>query len=157
MPSTTVKDTARRQYVRFLDDVANNISRIKPPPEGWIKSMRSALRMSAPELATRMGITKPAIYQAERQERVGGITIQHMEKLAAAMGGEFVYAIVPKTRVEDIMRSQAQKKAEQIIRRASAHMALEEQSLTSEQLGEEIERLAEKLLRDHPSDFWEMP
>ena len=150
-----VKEIAIRQYARLLDKAAQQFASIQAPKEGWIATMRKALGMSAPELARRVGVTKAAIYQAERKEREGGVTLQHMEKLAEALGGRFVYAIVPEGRVEDVLRSQARKKAESIVRRASAHMALEQQSLSSAQLREEIERLADELLRTRPADFWE--
>ena len=151
-----VKDTAMRQYARLLNRAAQQVAGLQPPKEGWIAVMRKALGMSAPELARRMGVTKPAIYQAERKEREGGVTLQHMEKLAEALGGRFVYAIVPNDSVEEVLRSQARKKAEGVIKRASAHMALEKQSLTQTQTREEIERLADELLRERPSDFWEV-
>lgn len=152
---TSVKETAIRQYARQLDGTAQQLAGLSKPKDGWIATMRKALGMSAPELARRTGVTKPAIYQAERKERVGGISLQHMEKLAEAMGGQFVYAIVPVDSVKDVLTSQARKTAEQTVKRASAHMALEKQSLTSKQIEEEIERLAKELLRDRPNDFWE--
>ena len=151
----SVKDTAKRQYSRILDQAARQLADLKAPPKGWISTMREALGMSAPELARRLGVTKPAIYQAERNERKGGVTLQHMEKLAEAMGGRFVYAIVPRESVESVLRAQAREKAEQIVRRASAHMALEKQSLSSKQTQSEIERLSDELLRERPSDFWD--
>lgn len=151
-----VKDTAMRQYARLLDRAARQLAPLQSPKEGWIAIMRKALGMSAPELARRMGVTKAAIYQAERKEREGGVTLRHMEKLAEALGGRFVYAIVPDESVEDALRAQARKKAESIIKRASAHMALEMQPLTREQTREEIDRLAEELLRERPSDFWRL-
>lgn len=78
-----------------------------------------------------------------------------MDRLADAMGGKFVYAIVPATgQIEDILRNQAYWKAEAVVRRASSHMVLEKQSLSSKQMKEEIERLADQLLRERPSDFW---
>lgn len=151
-----VKETARRQYVRLLDQAAQQTMILKVPKQGWISIMRKALGMSAPQLAERMGITKPAIYQAERKEPDGGITLKQMEKLAEAMGGHFVYAIVPNNTVNDIIKAQARKKAESIIRRASAHMALEKQALSSSENESEIQRLEEELLRDLPSDFWDL-
>jgi predicted DNA-binding mobile mystery protein A len=152
---SSVKDTAKRQYARLLDRAAGQLSGIISPKEGWISVMRKALGMSAPELARRMGVTKPAIYQAERKEREGGITIQHLERMAEALGGRLVYAIVPNGSIDDMLHAQAHKRAESVVRRASAHMALEKQSLTAEQIDEEIERLADELLRKRPSDFWE--
>ena len=153
MPS--VKETARRQHARLLDQATQQTIALKTPKQGWIAIMRKALGMSAPQLAERMGITKPAIYQAERKEPEGGVTIKQMEKLAEAMGGRFVYAIVPEGGVDDVLRRQARKKAEAIVKRASAHMALEKQSLTPEQTQDEIKRLADELMRERPSDFWE--
>ncbi len=117
--------------------------------------MRKALDMSAPELARCLGVTKPAIYQAERKERDGGVTLGYMERLVQAMGGRFVYAIVPDGEIEDILRDQARTKAEAVVQRASAHMALETQSLSSAQMDEEVERMADRLLRERPPDFWE--
>ncbi len=153
MPS--VKDTAKRQYARLLNRAADQLSGVNPPKEGWISVMRKALSMSAPELARRMGVTKPAIYQAERKEREGGITIHHLERLAEALGGRFVYAIVPSGSIDDMLDAQARRKAESVIHRASAHMALEQQSLTAQQIEDEIERLAAELRRKRPSDFWD--
>ena len=150
-----VKDAAQRQYARALDKAAQQVADLKLPSEGWIRTMRKALGLSASELARRLGVTKPAIYQAERKEQDGGVTLQHMDRLADAMGGKFVYAIVPATgQVEDILRNQAYSKAEAVVRRASSHMALEKQSLSSKQMKEEIEWLADQLLRERPSDFW---
>lgn len=155
MPKMSVKETAKRQYARLLDQAAQQTTAIKTPKQGWLATMRKALGMSAPQLAERMSITKPAIYQAERQEPKGGITLKQMEKFAEAMGGRFVYAIVPESSVEDIVREQAHKKAEAVVKRASSHMALEKQSLTTRQMQDEISRLTDELMRERPSDFWE--
>ena len=153
----SVKDTAKRQAARALDAAAQQLTTVRSPRSGWIAAMRNALGMSAPALAKRAGVTKAAIYQAETKEREGGVTIRHMEKLAEALGGRFVYAIVPEGGIDEMMRAQARRKAEAIIKRASAHMALEKQALSSERNNAEIERLADELMRDPPSDFWESP
>ena len=155
MPMNSVKKAAKRQYARALNSSASQLADLKAPREGWISTMRKALGMSAPALAKRLSVSKPAIYQAERKERDGGVTLGHMARLAEAMGGKFVYAIVPDRQIEDILQHQARAKAEAVVRRASAHMALEKQSLSSEQMRAEIERLTERFLREHPSDFWD--
>lgn len=151
----SVKDTARRQYVRLADQAAQQVRAVRAPTEGWIATLRKALAISGPQLARRAGVTKAAIYQAERNERDGAISLRQMEKLAQALGGKFVYAIIPDGQVEDVIKAQAHKKAEALVRRASSHMALEKQSLPSKLTREEIERLADEMLRDMPPDFWE--
>ena len=151
-----VKDIARRQYARLIDRAAQQLAGLEVPREGWINIMRKALGISGPELARRLGVTRAAVYQAERKEREGGVTLHHMEALAEALGGHFVYAIVPAESIEDILLTQARKKAEHVTRRASAHMALEMQALTPLQTDEEIERMARELLRERPADFWKL-
>jgi predicted DNA-binding mobile mystery protein A len=152
----SVKDTARKQYVRIADSAAQQLATFQPPSEGWLVSLRKALGMSGTQVAKRMGVTRSAIYQAERNEREGAISISQMEKLAEAMGGRFVYAIILEGSVQDVIRAQAYRKAEARVRRAGAHMALESQSLSREQTKRKIDELAEQLMRDMPSDFWEV-
>ena len=154
----SVRATAKRQYMRMVDRAVEQIGSLQVPPEGWLTTMRKALGMSARQLARRAGVTKAAIYQAERQERERGITIRQMEKLADSLEGRFIYAIVPaQGDISDRLRVQACAKAEGIVRRTSSHMALEKQSLTNAQLVQEIERLANRLVHDMPSDFWDEP
>lgn len=151
----SVKDTARQQYVRIADHAAQQLASIQKPSEGWLVLLRKALGMSGNQVARRMGVSRNAIYQAERNEPEGAITIAQMQKIADAMGGEFIYAVVPKGSVRDVIRERAREKAEARIRRASAHMALESQSLTKQQTKRRIDDLAEELARDMPPDFWE--
>ena len=154
----SVKETVRQQYVRTVDKATQQVGGLKLPHEGWLTTMRKALGMSAPQLARRAGVTKAAIYQAENKEREGGITIRQMQKLARSMGGHFVYALVPDDGdVSARLYGQARAKAEHIVRRASSHMALEKQSLPGQQVTQEIEQLANRLVRDMPPDFWDEP
>jgi predicted DNA-binding mobile mystery protein A len=103
-----------------------------------------------------VGRTRANISAAERSEQNDRITLQTMKTLAEAMGCRFVYAIVPgEGSIDDVLKARAQEKARSIVLRASTHMALEKQSLTSGQIEDEIERLALGLLRDPPPDFWE--
>ena len=152
----SVRATAKRQYMRIVDRAVEQIGSLQIPSEGWLTTMRKALGMSVPQLARRAGVTKAAIYQAERKERERGISIRQMEKLAASLDGRFVYAIVPAHGdIRDRLRVQARAKAEAIVLRTSSHMALEKQSLTNEQIVQEMERLANRLVDDMPSDFWD--
>lgn len=149
-----VKDTARQQYVRIADRAAQQLESMQKPSDGWLVTLRKALGMSGAEVAARMDVSRNAVYQAERNERTGAITMKQMQKLAEAMGGRFVYAIVPEGSVDDVIRAQARRKAEARIRRASAHMALEKQSLPSAQTTRRIDELADELAREMPPDFW---
>ncbi len=166
----SVRDTIRAQQARLVDAAAGKVSGVSVPKGGWIAAVRKALGMSGAQLARRLGVTNAAVYQHERNEPEGAITLRQMEKVAQALGCRFVYAIVPHAqaedapeenaqaengRVKDVLRRQARAKAEALVLRASGHMALEQQTLPPERLQEEIARMTDDLLRNPPPDFWE--
>lgn len=152
-----VKRTAQKQYIKIVNQAAKQLASLSKPPEGWLSLLRKSLGMSGAQVAKRVGVTRNAIYQAERNEVDGAITIKQMQKFAEAMGGRFVYAIVPaEGEVADIVHEQARRKATALIMRAGTHMALEKQSLSNEQTAQRIDDLADELVRDMPSDFWNL-
>ncbi|TNE59705.1 MAG: mobile mystery protein A [Alphaproteobacteria bacterium] len=153
----SVKIVVRKQLENQVDKTSNTVtSNIHMPPNGWIATMRKALGMSGAQLGRRMGLSRMRISQAEKAEPKGAITLKSMDEFARAMGGKFVYAIVPESgTINDIRHRQARAKAETLIKTAATHMALEDQSLSKEQNEAEIERLAEELLKNPPPDFWE--
>ena len=151
----SVRDTARKQNVRIVERTSGQLRNLYKPKGGWLALLRHTLGMSGAQVAARMGVSRNAIYQAEGNERDGAITIAQMRKIADAMNAEFVYALVPKGSVDDVIRAQARQKAETLVRRAGAHMALESQSLSNEQTKQRIEDLADEMVRNMPSDFWE--
>ena len=140
--------------MRIVDQAAEQVGGLQRPSEGWLVKLRKALGMSGSDVASRMGVSRAAIYQAERNERDGAITINQMQKIAEAMGGRFVYAVIPEGSVHEVIRDQARRKARERVRRASAQMALEEQSLSETLIEERIDDLADELARDFPSGFW---
>lgn len=153
-----VKRTALSQYQAIVNQVAKRFhGNTRLPTEGWIATVRKALGMSGVQLANRMGITRARIAQVEHAEAEGAITLKTMQGLAAAMGCEFVYAIIPQRKIEDVLAAQARKKAQALVQRASGHMALEDQALSERQNAKEVERIAQQLLRDMPSDLWRNP
>jgi len=151
-----VKNSARKQHIQLVNRTAEQLQGIHQPPRGWISLVRHALGMSGRHVANRMGVTRNAVYQAERNELDGAITVAQMRKLAHAMDAEFVYAIVPRKPVDDLIRAQAIRKAQARVRRAGSHMALESQALTEEQTSQRIDELADDLVRNPPPDFWEV-
>lgn len=155
----SVQKTIQKQYQRIVNEAATCFAMpsgtMQKPSEGWIVTVRKALGMSGVQLARRMGITRAAISQREKAEPDGGITLKQMQATAEALGCRFVYAIVPEENVEDVIRKHAQKKALTTTKRASGHMALEKQSLTNHANEKIINDLAEDLVRNMPSSFWD--
>ena len=140
----------RRRLARLIDTSAAQIAGVERPEKGWIASVRYALGMSAEQVAKRKGVSRNAVYQAERSELDGGVSIKQMQNFAAAMGGRFVYAIVPDARIEDMLYRHALKKAKRLV--------LEEQDImswSSDDRQDWVEDKAAELLHDFPPDFWE--
>ncbi len=153
----TVKRIATKQYQAIVDSMAASIDqRSNRSPEGWIATVRKALGMSAAQLARRLGVTRARISKAEKAELSGSVSIKSMQGIAQAMGCRFVYAIVPaEGRIESVVFEQAHKKAQALVARASGHMSLEDQSLTSNKNLAEVDRLAEELVREMPAHLWD--
>jgi transcriptional regulator with XRE-family HTH domain len=105
--------------------------------------------MSADQVAQRKGVSRNAVYQAERSEKEGAVSLKQMERLAEAMGGRFVYAIVPKEPVERLKYHQAAATAR--------HLALDEPAFatwSSEDQEDWIDDKTAELLHDMPPSFW---
>lgn len=124
------------------------------PEEGWLRTVRTALGMTGTQLAKKLGVTKARVFKAEQDEPHGSVTLKSMQAMAEAMDCRFVYAIVPKHNVEDVIKQRALEKAREQVNTASTHMTLEGQTLSKEQLEYEIERVAAQIMDKMPSDFW---
>ncbi len=142
-----------RQLNRKLEKF-HHLRSIAPPRKGWISEIRRALGMSASQLATRVNVTRPAVSQYEKGEVDATITLETLHKVAAALGCEFVYALVPKTSLDDLLHRQAHAVATKIIERTSHSMRLEKQDVSESEIKKQIEDLTQHLLVDRPRTLW---
>ncbi|UWR00233.1 helix-turn-helix domain-containing protein [Rhodobacteraceae bacterium S2214] len=140
----------QRRLTRLLDRAAKQLGDVEVPPKGWIAAMRAALGMSAEYVAQRKGVSRNAVYQAERSEKDGAVSLKQMDQLAAAMGGKFVYAIVPDDRIDEMKYRQAKSKARQLL---STDEIASNWSIDEKQ--DWIDDKAAELMHDMPSHFWE--
>lgn len=127
---------------------------LRPAPEGWLRTVRTALGLSGPQLAKRLGVSKAQVSKTEKGEIVGSVTLRTMQNTAEAMNCRFVYAVIPEAEVEEVIRDQAIKKAKARVKAASTQMALEAQALDRSKLNVEIERIAAEIIDKMPSDLW---
>ena len=140
----------RRRLARTLDRRAENLAGFEKPEKGWIATMRLALGMSAEQVAKRKGVSRNAVYQAERSEMDGAVSLKQMEKIAQAMGGKFVYAIVPNAPIEQLKYQQALRQA-----RAMTAQEPEFKNWSKDEQQDWIDDAAAQQLHDMPSDFWD--
>src|SRR5687767_9283852 len=113
------------------------------PPDGWIRTIRQALGMTAAQLAARLGIARQSLDDFERNEASGKITLENLDRLSHALGCRLVYTVVPEgdRTLEDIRRERAHAVAREQLSRAAHSMRLEQQGVSSEVEGKQFERL----------------
>lgn len=140
----------RRRLARMLDRSAEQFADIPNPEKGWIATMRHALGMSAEQVARRRGVTRNAVYQAERSEKEGAVSLKQMENLAAAMGGKFVYAIVPNAPIEQLKYQHAVRNVRQLAAQKEGFA-----SWSQDDQQDWIDDTVAQQLHDMPADFWE--
>ena len=151
----SLQQIVKQQYRALVNKASQQTASLNIPNEGWIVTVRKALGMSGAQLARRRGISRAQVSKLEKTELDGSVTIGTMQKMAEAMECRFVYAIVPKDEIEEVIDAQAQKKARKLVSKAGQHMALEAQSLSNEQMRYEGERIAQELKARPPKDFWD--
>jgi predicted DNA-binding mobile mystery protein A len=142
----------RRRLARLLDQSAERMEDLPLPERGWISMMRIALGISAEQVGARKGVSRNAVYQAERSEQEGSISLKQMDRLAEAMGGKFIYAIVPNEPIEILRHNQAVSNA-----RALAKLHAGFDGLSADEQQDWIDDTAAQQLHDEPLDFWANP
>ena len=142
---------------KHLDTKLNSIrtsSDVLRPPKGWVKAIRESLGMSAEQLAARIGVTKPRVYEIEKAEISGSITLNSLERAAHALDCQLVYKLIPRQPLQKTVEMRAMEIARERIRAASHSMSLEDQALDEDELSEHIERLAREILDQGGPEFW---
>lgn len=103
---------------KMIDAAQISAEQMTKPVGGWIKAFQETIGLSAIALAERLGVSRNSIYKAIENERTGAISLSQLNKIAGAMGGKLVYAIVPADgSVEEIVLNQARRKAHRIVSR----------------------------------------
>lgn len=128
------------------------------PMGAWIRDVRGALGMSATQMARLLKITPPTLKKLEASEAKQTIELQTLQRIAAVMNCQLVYAIVPKSHfgsLEKVLKKRAQEVATKIVAQVSHTMALEEQAVTSEERRLHIEETANELIRTLDKRLWE--
>ena len=122
------------------------------PRSGWIRAIREALMMSQAVLARRLEINHGSVNKLEHAELHGGITVRKLAEVAAALDCDLVYALVPRSTLEQTVLDQARAVAAGTFRYAARTMELEDQAVSDDYQRETIERAAQELVRR--GDVW---
>ena len=145
---------ARQQLDQTLSGYAT-VKQVTPPVKGWVRAIREALGMTGKQLASRLNVSQPRIPKLEQDEVSGVVSLKTMRQAAEAMGCVFVYAIVPRTTLEETVRAQARNIANARLQNVSHSMLLEAQNLSDEEQRALIDAAVEELVREMPKELWE--
>lgn len=125
------------------------------PQQGWIKSIREALGMSASQLAARIGLDQSRVSRLEHAEKTGDLRVSSLQKIAKGLNMRFVYGFVPENTLEESVRRRARAAAIRSMKRLNNTMLLEKQGLGVDEKKEALNDMIEKILAKPPKDFWD--
>jgi len=149
------KQIVRRQLDKTLAKF-NEVKSMQLPTKGWIRAVREALGMSGKQLAARLQVSQPRVFKVEQDEPAGALTLRTMRQVAEALDCVFVYALVPRSSLEETVKTQARAVAIERLRRVSHTMLLEAQGLSPEEQQASLDAAIEELVRETPKDLWDM-
>jgi predicted DNA-binding mobile mystery protein A len=125
------------------------------PTRGWIRAVRDALGMTSRQLAARMEISQPAVAQLERSEAAGKIRLDSLRRAADAMDCDLVYAIVPRTSLDETVRERALRVARRDITAIDLSMRLAERGIGPAEIKRRTDEYADRLIT--AGHLWDEP
>ncbi len=112
--------------------------------------------MTLQQLADKLSITKQSVYELEKREKKGSITLKSLKEVANAMDLQLVYALVPKDGSLDLLiERKAQELAQRIVSRTSDNMKLEAQENSNERIEKAIHQRSITLKSEMPRVLWD--
>jgi predicted DNA-binding mobile mystery protein A len=122
---------------------------LQVPRDGWIRTLREALGMSAGELGERMGVGPNAVVKLEANERARRIRLDSLERAADALRCDVAYVLVPRRPLEEMVDHQAAAVARATMAAVGHTMLLEDQAVSDDVTSEQFREQAREV-RDQP-------
>jgi predicted DNA-binding mobile mystery protein A len=111
--------------------------------------------MSTRQLARKLDVSQPTIVEFEQNESSGSITLKTLARTAEQFECVLLYALVPRTTLEDTVLRQAKRKALELLGPVRHSMELEAQAVSDDRSTIQLEQLAEELLTKYPRRIWD--
>lgn len=146
--------TARKQLDKRLGTLRHTQALVRPH-RGWVRAIREALGMTTAQLGKRLGVSQPRIVALEKAEASSAITLESLKRAANALNCQLVYALVPRTSLEEMTEGRAIALANKRFERTSHTMALEAQRVDSEDEREQVLAMVRRLIEKSGSELWE--
>jgi len=144
------------QRARQLDAVLSEGKAFPPsyaPTHGWLYAIRKAMGIPRSIVAKRLGISGPAVQQIEKREEERSITLANLQNAAEALNCQFMYAIVPKKPIAQMLHEAAEQAAKKMMEEVGQTMKLEDQAIAISPWWDSYEDLVEELEKN-PQWIW---
>ncbi len=130
------------------------IDRFARPYKGWIRAIRDSLGMTTIQLAQRLRVSQPRVSAIEKDEVNNSLTLETLMRVAEALDCTFVYALVPNSSLDDMVRRQAKKVALESLARVEQTTRLEDQEVMEVEHQSQLEDLIDDLLAHDLRRIW---
>ena len=141
-----------------LEQLEHKFAKLRPlkwrPKTGWIKTIRSAHKMSAAQLAKKLGVSRVSVTKAEKSEIEKTIMLSTLENIAQALNCDLHYVLVPKVPIHDYIQSVAITKAKVLTQEVRTTMMLEKQNISDHE-SQRIYQNFVKKLEENPHKLWD--
>jgi len=126
------------------------------PSDGWIHTVRVALKMSLRQLGKRLNITSQSVKEIELREANGSITLKTLREAGNALDLKLVYGFVPRNgSIEKMIEDRAYELAQQIVKRTSTSMKLEDQENSLKRLDKATQTKVKEIVETMPKYLWD--
>lgn len=149
--TSDIRQRARQRLDERLSWVKPE-ERLQAPPKGWIRAIRDAIGMSGGQLALRLGVRPQTVEALEKSEATGSIRLSKLRRAAEALDCTLVYALVPKTSLDDAVTQRARKIAIRDLKRIAHSMELEAQGTGAAGMEARIDAYIRDVIKDR--DLW---
>jgi predicted DNA-binding mobile mystery protein A len=129
--------------------------RVTTPPRGWLRAIRQSIGMTTEQLARRLGVAQPRVSALEKAEATGSVTLKTLREAAEALDCELVYALVPRTSLDDMLRRQIERNASADLVDVQHTMRLENQAVSALDLEGQRRKIVEAVLAGSLKGVWE--
>jgi predicted DNA-binding mobile mystery protein A len=148
------KKLAREQ----LDETMKSFESLKTmsaPRKGWIRAIRDTLGMTGVQLSKRLKVNQQRVARIEQDEVLGKVTLNTMQNAAEAMDCVFVYGVVARDSLEQIVRRQVGLVAKKRMARSNQMMRLEKQELSEADKAKAMQTIIDEIVETTPKSLWD--
>jgi predicted DNA-binding mobile mystery protein A len=143
----------QRQLDAILRQAAR-VASVETPRNGWIKSIRHALGMTAAQLANRLRTSPQSVLALEKREVAGTITLATLEKAARALDCRMQVVLIPNHGIEENVARRAMERAREERNQIVHTMGLEGQATGVREVLD-LDKIAESWRTKRRTRLWD--